>query len=536
MRPFPSCAACPVLPAFVLLMVALANPCAAASQRIPDIIQVLPAQFSFGTSWFSATRDWSIDAQSQGVTWGYQYTYIFPDTTRAQGTQPIYLQWFWERCQRTKAMPIMSYYGLLRLAEAANLGGSEIEKVVAVCKRTDSMRSYLQEVIRLLKAANECPVPAIFHVEPDSWAFLEWHGSNDTHDANQVVVMVQSTGIPELKDFADTAAGFGKALIHLRDLYAPKLYMGFHAKDCRVATQVEKTVAFIKDCGRWDILLGDGVGHIYDSRGDGWWNTFSESRFQAYQRWYGTLTRELKLPYIHWQSVVGKADIAFLQNYPADGRLQAYARMGSVGICFDIRGDPYTNSQLSDANHGYTAKPPAGSPNEVSATALIRRLAAYSRNPIPHAWRPAVAEKKTKERAPVAAKVVTKERLSLTPEMRAYAFEELRRQTESAIDLGRRPRFLMTALGHEVMLAERKGDSVTLVANDGASTNLQLWRILGRKDALALALALLPESGALGHALVVGLAIDADQPDLARKHRHDAADQLTAFAGVADRL
>lgn len=521
--------------AVALIAIVMGNTCTAASQRPPSIVQVLPPNFSFGTSWFSATRDWSIDAQSQGVTWGYQYTYIFPTTSRAEGTQAIYFDWFWDRCKRTNAMPIMSYYGLLRMAEAASIGGSEIEKVVAVCKRPDSMRIYLQETIRLLKLANECPLPSIFHVEPDSWAFLEWHGSNDTHDANQVVVMVQSTGIPELTDFPDTAAGFGKALIHLRDLYAPKVYMGFHAKDCRVATQAEKTVAFIKDCGQWDILLGDGVGHIYDSRGDGWWNTFSDSRFQAYQRWYGTLTRELKLPYIHWQSIVGKADVTFLQNYPDDGRLQAYARMGAVGICFDIRGDPYAASQLSDANHGYAAKPPVGSPNEVSIAALVRRLAAYSKAPIPHAWRPAAPEKKTKAREPSVAKAA-KERPILTPEMRTFAYEQLRLHTEAALDQGRRPRFLVTMLGDEVTLADRKGDLVTLIADDGRSTSLPLWRILERKDALALALALLPESGAEGHALVVGLAIDSGQFDLARKHRSDAADALTAFAPAVDRL
>lgn len=519
-----------------MLLVVMAIPIAASDHPRPDIVKVLPSNFSFGTSWFSATGDWSIDAQDQGITWGYQYTYIFPNTSRAPGTQAIYLEWFWDRCKRTKAMPIMSYYGLLRLAESVHIGGSEIDKVVAVCKRPDAMRIYLEETIRLLRLVNQCPMPCIFHVEPDSWAFLEWHGSNDTNDANQVVVMVQSTGIPELKDFPDTAAGFGKALLHLRDLHAPNVYMGFHAKDCRVATQAEKTAGFIKACGQWDILLGDGVGHLYDSRGDGWWNTFSESRFQAYQRWYGTLTRELRLPYIHWQSIVGKADVTFLQGYPADGRLQAYARMGAVGICFDIRGDPRTATQLSDPNHGYTAKPPTGSPFEVSLSALIRRLSAYSKNPIPHAWRPAaVVESKVREHEPRVVKVA-RERPSLTPEMRTFAYDQLRTLTEAALDQGRHPRFLIGMLGHEVTIESRKGDLVTLVSGDGRTTSLPLWRILERKDALALALALLPDSGPSGHALVVALAIDGNQFDLARKHRSDAGDALAAFAQAADRL
>ncbi|MCZ7646242.1 MAG: hypothetical protein M5U26_13330 [Planctomycetota bacterium] len=344
----------------------------------PPFESILPPHFGFGVSCFGSNGAWPERAKRElGAQWDFAYVYVFPRTEES------YVAWFLGKAEKMQARPILSFYGLLELGRAAGYGGSEIDIVLRVLKDPEAMRKYLESAKRLLQQCAKSKAPVIFHAEPDSWAFMEWHGTEETHDASRCPAMVKSTGMPEVQDFPDHAGGLGQALIHLRDLYAPQVYMGFHCKDCRVGTSPELTVKFVRGCGTWDVLLGDGIGHVYKTRDAGWWDAFDEALYKRYMNWYGTVTRELGLKYIHWQSVIGKADYTLLPDYPSRERVRDYMRAGAVAVLFDLRGDPDNGGGRSDGNHGYSASPPPGHPAENTPQALCRRLAAYYKQPIP---------------------------------------------------------------------------------------------------------------------------------------------------------
>ena len=68
--------------------------------------------------------------------------------------------------------------------------------------------------------------PVILHVEPDLWGYIEQAASGN--DAANVPAAVASSGDADLAGLPNTAAGFAKAFVHLRDLYAPHVLVAYH--------------------------------------------------------------------------------------------------------------------------------------------------------------------------------------------------------------------------------------------------------------------------------------------------------------------
>lgn len=381
------------------LWAALVCPAAGYSQSNgfirPPIEQILPRHFGWGVSCFGGAKQWPEEMKKKhGIRWDYLYVYIFPKRTK-EG----YVRWLFDRAEKMQAIPILSFYGLLQLGREAGYRGREQQIVNQMLADKAAMRTYFEEVKRILQMCARFKKPVIFHSEPDSWAFMLWVGlTMKTRDPNQTEAMVKSSGMPDVSAYPDTVAGFAKALLHLRDITAPNTYMGFHAKDCRAGLAPEKMVAFLREIGKWDILIGDGIGHVLSTRSSGWWDAFDEKRFARYMKWCGMVTRETGLKYMHWQSVLGKSDYTLLPDYPARERVSDYIRAGSVACFIDFRvrrgGDPHRDGR-SDPNHGYTARPPAGHPAQNTPAALVARLSRYYQEPI--YWRkdrPPAAEKK----------------------------------------------------------------------------------------------------------------------------------------------
>ncbi len=363
-----------------ILLLALVFAQGGAPGRLP-IESVLPRHFGFGISCFSAAGDWPERMKQQhGVAWDFFYIYLVPvDDVRARNE---HLANFLRRSEKAGAIPIVSFYQLLQRGQRRGLKGPEIEVVLQAVKDKDLMREYLADVKEVLQVLAKFPQPAIFHSEPDSWAFMEWHGTRDTHDALQCPAMVKSSGLPEAAGFDDNAAGLARAILRLRDLVAPRVYMGIHAKDFRAGTRPYLPVKLIRDCGKWDILIGDGIGHGYLKRDAGWWDTFSDDRLKLYMTWFGTLTRDLGLKYIHWQTVIGAGDYALMPDYTGKERLSSYIAAGSAACTFDLRGDPEKGGR-SDPAHGYADRPPEGHPAMNTPQALIDRLERYYKKPLP---------------------------------------------------------------------------------------------------------------------------------------------------------
>ena len=66
----------------------------------------------------------------------------------------------------------------------------------------------------------------VLHVEPDLWGYMQQRATND--DAKTVPAKVSETGLPQLAGLPSNVSGFARAIVKLRDTYAPNVILGYH--------------------------------------------------------------------------------------------------------------------------------------------------------------------------------------------------------------------------------------------------------------------------------------------------------------------
>lgn len=93
---------------------------------------------------------------------------------------------------------------------------------VAVFADTAFMTKYWRGVRTMFTRLGEANVPAIAHIEPDLWGYLQQKGDNPA-----AVSMKVGSLVPECSDLPANAAGFGKCILRLGRSLAPKTAIGF---------------------------------------------------------------------------------------------------------------------------------------------------------------------------------------------------------------------------------------------------------------------------------------------------------------------
>src|ERR1700731_2780634 len=58
------------------------------------------------------------------------------------------------------------------------------------------------------------------------WGYIEQHTRNN--DASTVPAAVASSGVPALRGMPNNASGFARAVLALRNKYAPRVMVGYH--------------------------------------------------------------------------------------------------------------------------------------------------------------------------------------------------------------------------------------------------------------------------------------------------------------------
>jgi hypothetical protein len=225
----------------------------------------------------------------------------------------------------------------------------------------------------------------VVHVEPDLWGYLEQ--SNDNPAA--ISASVAASGDRDLVSYPNSVAGFGQALLHLRDLYAPNVLMAANVSTwawntstdpkLNVAAIAQNDANFMGGIGNWDLYFSDiAYGDSGAPRGT-WWDPTNDTapNFNMLIDWATAFTSDVHKRLALWQTPAGNTVYDsdnntawhyqdnraqyFLQNYPADGHLAALASAGVIGILFtggepnptdiyDAAGDRTTNPAAIDGN------------------------------------------------------------------------------------------------------------------------------------------------------------------------------------------
>jgi hypothetical protein len=260
-----------------------------------------------------------------------------------------------------------------------------------------------------MQRAGEFGRPVILHVEPDLWGYFLQNDQFRPNQLDQIHVIVKSTGHAELASLDDTAAGFAKAFVALRDKLAPNVLLAWHAS--KWGSPAAKTYAdALAKCGKWDLIFTDPsdrdaawrVAKGYHAEG-AWWK---DADFTSFRDWGGELHRLTGLPLMAWQIPMGNTIMAgcnnteghfmdnrpeyFLENFPANRHVAEYAANGFIGLLFgggaggctsvaDVMKDGVTNPPPVQGNKGEKAQ----FPDDDGGYLRVRGGAYYTKGPVP---------------------------------------------------------------------------------------------------------------------------------------------------------
>ncbi len=268
---------------------------------------------------------------------------------------------------------VFDYYMLLHSQPAS--GADEAGKVSSNLTNVATMTAYYADLkLFYLKVAPFAQTGVILHAEPDLWGYLQQRSRGD--DGASVPAVVASSGLPELADLPNTAAGFAQAFIALRDRYAPGVQVAYHLSvwgtgkdilysrpaDATVDELADRAAAFYRSLGaRFDLAFADPTDrdaafkqYQYGDRGRAWWTAADYARNA---RFIGTFVAGSGRRVVLWQTPLGNTKMRAMNNdwdHYQDNHVEwlldeasrphllDYANAGVIGIIFGRGADGAT--------------------------------------------------------------------------------------------------------------------------------------------------------------------------------------------------
>ena len=305
-------------------------------------------------------------------------------------------------------IPVFTYYMLLQSAPG---GGSESNADFTNLNNATTMTAYYNDVKLFFQKAGAFPGQAVvLHVEPDLWGYIEQLSTTD--NASTVAAKVSETGLAELAGLPSNVSGFARAIIKLRDTYAPNVLVTYHLSvwgtgtDIALADPSDATVdalgaraaAFYNSLGaNFDLTFAEFSDrdsgfyqYVYGDGGQSWWDA---NDFRRNVRFLGDFSAATSKRIVMWQIPLGNTKMRsqnnttghsqdnrpeWLLDEPARTHLAAYRDAGVVAFFFgggaggtscacDRQADGVTNPAPINGN-AYQSAPGSGSPSFSGAT------------------------------------------------------------------------------------------------------------------------------------------------------------------------
>ena len=217
-------------------------------------------------------------------------------------------------------IPVFTYYMLLQSSPG---GGEESDADFANLNNTATMTAYYNDLILFFQKAALFPSQrVVLHVEPDFWGYMEQRSVND--NATTVPAKVSETGIAALQGLPSTVAGFARAVVKLRDTYAPNVTLAYHLSvwgtmidiaisnppDAQVDALGVRAANFYTSLGaNFDIVFTDIADrdaafkqYVYGDQGISWWDA---EDFRRSARLLGKFTMTAGKRLVMWQLPLG---------------------------------------------------------------------------------------------------------------------------------------------------------------------------------------------------------------------------------------
>jgi hypothetical protein len=233
-------------------------------------------------------------------------------------------------------IPVFTYYMILQSQPGA--AGGESNATFANVNNTATMTAYYNDLKLFFQKAGAFPTQkVVLHVEPDFWGYMQQRSSAD--NAATVPAKVSETGLSELAGLPSNMSGFARAIIKLRDTYAPNVLLGYHISvwgtgndiilsnppDATVDALGTRAAAFYTSLGaNFDIAFAefsdrdsDFYRYVYGDNGGHWMDA---EDFRRLARFLGKVSSTTNKRIVMWQIPLGNTKMLSVNN--TDGHYQ----------------------------------------------------------------------------------------------------------------------------------------------------------------------------------------------------------------------
>ncbi|MFD0766899.1 hypothetical protein ACFQZI_18725 [Mucilaginibacter lutimaris] len=276
----------------------------------------IPNHIAFGTEGDISQKDHFIkDAE-------YQYQYLAGDIFSNGWTTWNYptgqfARSFLNGVGQIGKIPVFTYYNIVpakgRYEDPGftNLHDAEV------------MNKYFADWKLLLQICKEYGHTVIIHYEPDLFGYMQMFKA----DKAKNVIMVAGSNNEDVKGFENNAEGLAKAIVAMRDKYAPNVLLGWHASTWATGIDLIKgkgnpeqlaleTANYYKSLNAgFDLFFSEfsdrdsGYDQVINGRQNAAWSTIGDNKgisdFDRFQRYLKKLNQETKRKIILWQIPVG---------------------------------------------------------------------------------------------------------------------------------------------------------------------------------------------------------------------------------------
>jgi hypothetical protein len=308
--------------------------------------------------------------------------------------------------------PVFSYY-TIRNSTPGNGMGEEDGDLANLANASTMAAYYANLKLMFQRVGSQSGTTVVVHVEPDLWAYVQGRYGDD---ATNAPAQVGSTGIADVAGLPDTVAGFARAIVRLRDTYAPNVLLAYALSywgttidplyqkptDAQIDALAARSARFYTSLGAgWDLVFAefsdrDAEFKRYQNgdRGASWWYPDDFARNVRYLAKFSALAQKR---IVMWQIPLGNTKMRAMNNTwdhyqdnkvewffddPGRVNLGAYARAGVIAFLFG-RGADGATCACDSARDGVTNPPPIGSNTRASLSAdddggyFRERAAAY---------------------------------------------------------------------------------------------------------------------------------------------------------------
>ncbi len=288
--------------------------------------------------------------------------------------------------------PVFTYYMIFQSAPGNSQG--ESNGVYNNLQNTATMAAYWNDLKLFFQRAGAFPnTRVVLHVEPDMWGYVQQRATGD--NAASVPAKVGSSGVADVAGLPDNMSGFARAVVKLRDQYAPNVWLGYHMSIWGTGVDIQwskpndaTTDALATRAGNFYNSLGANfdlafaefsdrdAGFKQAIYGDGGASWFSATDFARHARFLKTFSTVAQKRVVLWQIPLGNTKMRAMNNtwnHYQDNRvewllddstrahLQTYIDAGVVAFLFgrgadgatcacDANGDGVTNPAAINGN------------------------------------------------------------------------------------------------------------------------------------------------------------------------------------------